>query len=235
VTFIPHPFGLLQPQGGGDFSPALLVDLIARWKMNESGGDRVDIHAGLTLEESSSSIGSATGVVDDCADFSASGKYLKLDATSYPELDFLDEDFTISCWVRRTASQSDEGVYGKGYTEVRYSLTFSGTSTRLKFEVWGTTGTSVEWSSDHEIDTWYHVVCWHDSVNNEIGIVVDDGTPVTAAHSTGIDFDAAWFKVGREQDFSANSMTGYVDELMVWGRVLDASDITELFDFGNPA
>jgi hypothetical protein len=79
---------------------------------------------------------------------------------------------------------------------------------------------------------WYHIICWHDSVNNVIGISINDGTPDTAAHSTGSFDSTTDFVLGCAADL-VGFLNGSIDEVGFWkGRVLGSAERSELYNGG---
>jgi len=83
---------------------------------------------------------------------------------------------------------------------------------------------------------WYHVVVWHDSANNELGIQVNDAAPDTKFYSGGVRTSDSGFKIGATQLFAGGQtdhLNGRVASVGFWkNRVLSESDRNELFNGG---
>lgn len=215
---------------------SLLTDLISAWELNEASGNAVDSHGSNTLTDNNT-VGSGTGLVYGTArDFEASNtEYFEI--TDNPGLSTGDIDLTFECWVNFESFGSIPGVLGKdnsgagqreyglyaytsGTNRVRWFVSSNGTSESAAAEVAGlSTG------------VWCQVICWHDSVNNEIGCVVNAGTPTTTSHSGGLIDGTAAFRIG---DVPGNSlyMDGLIGPVRFWKRVLTSQERTDLYNGG---
>jgi hypothetical protein len=152
-----------------------------------------------------------------------------------------DTDLSISCWVRfddlstyRAIVTKDSTIDGNGS---EFALFFDLVNGKIKFYVGnGASFQHVSWGTLAVIDTWYHVVAWHDTTANVVAITVDDGTPVTAAWSGGTQNTAAAFRIGAFDNGGALlPQDGIINEVAIWkGRVLSAANITALYGAGTP-
>jgi len=228
------------------FEPVSLgVDLTAYWKLDETTGTRADVFSISDLTDFNS-VGFAAGKQSNAAEFVRSSEQ-RLTTPSNSSLTVGDIDFTFSMWIRPTGTVSDvQGVINKWYdnSEREYCLYLSVfTPNRLSFivrDAANTTDTSIDSTFDLVADTWYHVVIYHDSVNNELGIIINDGTPVTVSYSLGV-YDGSVnpreFSVGCDQDPPVTGNNSYfdgrIDELAMWKRMLTPAEITYLYNSGN--
>jgi len=73
---------------------------------------------------------------------------------------------------------------------------------------------------------------WHDATANVIGINVDDGTALTAAHTTGCQDGTNNFLIGAIHG-GGDYMDGLVDEVGIWNKVLTSGEITDLYNSGS--
>jgi hypothetical protein len=220
---------------------SLLDDLIAYWKMDEASGNAPDAHSSddLTL---AGSVGSGTGKINGGRDFSGTGSANNL-LYHANNSDFAtgDVDFTFSCWVNFDSLSGNRHLITKDTTgsNAEYYLVYNNTNGRLEFTVYssagyggGTTVTASNFGAP-STGTWYHVVAWHDSGNNQIGISVN-GTSNTAGHSTGV-----WSPGGSTERFQVggspySGMDGVIDEVGYWkNRVLTSGDISDLYNGGS--
>ena len=94
-----------------------------------------------------------------------------------------------------------------------------------------TSETTVELDNDPVAETWYFWCVWHDAVNNEIGIRLDDEEN-TQSYSDGLSDGNAAFQIG---GFPGNYMDGEIDEVGFWKRVLTQSERDILYNLGNAA
>lgn len=230
--------------GGSPFSPSAPSyfpdDYIAFWKLEEGLGMRIDEGSNkLHLEDDNINTfysGFTTGIVGNCADFTG-GTEMYLTHPDDALLSFGDEDFTFSAWFN-VDNYSDYGTYPIVSKQ-------SGAAPNFEYELrmdsdnvldWQVSDGSIlellSWDTTLSTGTWYHVVVWHDSVNNELGMVVNDGTPQTKAWSNGCNDGLNQFAVNYANGAKGD---GWTDSLGVWNRVLTDAEITALYNYGNGA
>lgn len=208
--------------------------LVAYWKLDETSGTRADSVGSITLSDGNT-VGYAAGKQGNAASFVAtSSEYLY--AANPAPLQFADEDFTFACWVKFT-SLGTVGILNKlatvnGLRSYRLYVNISG---QLFWDVSPDGNTDVVLSTPSGSVTtgaWFFVVCWHDSVANKLRICVNNGTVYETDHAGGVFNSASAFQVGTLRA-TLGYMTGEVDELGAWDRVLTSDEITELYNSGN--
>jgi hypothetical protein len=221
---------------------SLVTDLIAWYSLNETSGNMIDAHTGgldLTLV---GAVGSATGKVGNCRDFSGSDS--NYGTSNAAALKLGDEDFYIAFWIQFDSLAGDRFPLGRwDFTGDNRSigLNVPSATNRPQFFVSsdGTNPavTAVVWGSAISTSTWYFVECYHDAANNEIGIALDGGTFVTASHSTGVwDGGTMPFTLGRVSTSGSSfgtALDGRFDEVAVWGRILTAGERATLYNSGS--
>ena len=141
-----------------------------------------------------------------------------------------DQDFTLGGWVKaESLAGSNKYIFAK---QDAYRLYYDSTADRLKFTVTG--GTSVTPDSAPSTDTWYFVVVWHDSVNDQIAMQVNDGTVFTTAHSTGVTDNDHDFALGGyvQSGSGSDQWDGLIDEFFFYSRVLTADECAWLYNGG---
>jgi hypothetical protein len=79
--------------------------------------------------------------------------------------------------------------------------------------------------------TWYNVIAWHDAVNNQLGISVNN-VATTVAHSGGVRAGNAEVRIGSGETGGNEEWDGLIDEVGVWKRVLTAAERTQLYNGG---
>lgn len=206
---------------------ALIDSLVSYWKLDEASGDAIDAHGDNNLDDINT-VGSTTGKINN-------GREFELDRNEYfshtdnTDLSTGDIDFTIQAWVNVYSTSSFPVVISKGTAgEREYIIYLNGGEVR-----WVVGTTEVDSNVTLSTATWYHIVAWHDSVNNEIGIAINNGTPVTTAHSTGAPDTTHPFELGASTSQSLY-WDGILDEVGFWkNRVLNSSDIAELYNGGS--
>lgn len=234
----PYTFSI---EGTGTLPPmTLLTNLLAHWKLDEASGTRVDSHETNDLFDSEflAPVGQGPSLAAGLPGFSA-----HFDSANATQLDSVagvlaigDEDFTIAGWVQFDAgSVSPTGLFGRwiapGFRE--YLVYFDGSTFQFYVSSDGTDGISV---SSPEIvgDSFpYFVVVWHDSVNNLIGISVNNESPTTLAHSTGVHENlVTGLSMGTNVE-GGTWLTGLMDSWSVWDRVLTSSERSQLWNSGS--
>lgn len=218
---------------------ALTDNLISYWKLDEASGNALDAHGSNTLTETSGTIDAATGVINGGRDFeSIDTEYFT--CADNAGLSAGDVDFTIAAWVRReslafgaiASKHNGATIAGSEWTLVFQTSP----ADRFRFSVYsGSSETQVIANNFGApvVDTWYHVVAWHDSVSNVIGISVNAGTPNTEAHTTGVNDTTAGFFIGVSGAAAGTYHDGIIDEVGFWKRVLTSDERTSLYNSGS--
>lgn len=217
---------------------SLLTNLISYWKLDEASGNALDAHGSNDLTDTNT-VGSATGKISNARDFeNGSNQYFTHADSS--DLSTGDIDFSFSFWMNPESFPSFESVFTKddfsGNRE--YGSYYDTSANRLKFYVFGFVGGGffVEVACNNfgamSAGTWYHVVCWHDSVNDQIGIAINAGTADTASCPNGCIDGTAPFRIGQLGGGATNSFDGLIDEFGFWKRVLTSQERTDLYNGG---
>ena len=209
---------------------ALTDNLQAFWELDNVN----DAHGSNTL----TNIGSTTfaaAKVGNGADFvPASSQYLSI--ADNAALSTGNIDFTIQAWVKFDDLSATRVVLAKS----------DGVSATIEYGLWGDAGgnlnfritaggfTTLQWSSTISTATWYHIIAYHDAAADVIGLVVNDGTPVTTTTggSTPLD-DTQAFRIGVDDASTGRFMDGLVDQVGFWKRKLLGAEITQLYNSGN--
>lgn len=217
---------------------ALTDNLISYWKLDEASGDALDSHGSNDLTESSGTIASATGIIGNCRDFEL-GDTEWFDLPSNSDVSMGDIDFTISCWVNLESLAAVYTFVGKdtGAAPNReYLVEYTNSASRFRFGVFdAATGASFNSVNANNLgapsaSVWYFIVCWHDSVSNTINIQVNNGTPNSQAHTTGVRAGAAAFRFGARGDGTSIMNDGLLDEVGLWKRILTSDERTALYN-----
>lgn len=217
------------------------TDLVSLWKMTEASGTRYDAHGANDLIDNNG-VGQGTGnVYPNCADIERGNlAYLNITDAAQSGLD-ITGDITIGGWVNQEsryqypplASKWSNNGNQRGYflyhdayqNEWEWAVSSDGTA--------GGTSSAVV-SGGSLTSTWYFVAAYYDSSANEIGVSIDGGTPVTAAHAGGIFDSSAAFELG---SIFITSRLYYFDGLMgpvfVFSRRVPDEDIVALADKNN--
>ena len=221
----------------------LLDDLVSWWALDEESGVRADsvIATGNDLTDNNT-VGFDTGVVNNAALFDAGAdETLSITNGDQTGLNFGDTDYSGSFWVNWTAfdvgaffllTKADDAGNDKSY-QLFHRGSVAGSELRLSVGDGGssTIGTATTTATFTSTGVWYHVFWYHSATDNEVGIIINDGTPDTAATSGAAGDSAQDFVLGGRQ--TAPEHRGLLDEVGIWNRKLTAAEITELYNSGS--
>lgn len=204
--------------------------------MEETSGNALDSHGSNDLTETSGTIASATGKVGNCRDFEVADTEW-FERADNAELSTGDISFTVQAWVNLESVGGNMGIVVKDDNAPRdYRLDFN--PNRFRFFVFDS-GNSVAGTvsannlGDPVAGTWYHIIAWHDSANNQVGIAVNAGTPDIASTTGAPQDSTATFKLGGGDNAGLAPFDGLIDEVGLWKRVLTSGERNELYNGGN--
>lgn len=212
---------------------SLLDSLVSYWQCDEASGNLLDAHGSNDLTDVNT-VGSAAGKINNGRDFERANSEAATHADN-ADLSTGDIDFTFSLWFNPESMNNDQVMLAKASTVPVFEYTIRlHFDNKPEFHVVAAGGSaSVAWGSTVSPSTWYHLVAIHDSVNNQIAIIINDGTPVTVAHTHGVRDGTGGFAFGREGDRTVDHWDGIIDEVGFWKRVLTSGEITQLYNGGS--
>jgi hypothetical protein len=216
--------GITITEGQGQSS--LVAGLISYWRLDESSGARNDSHGTNHLTDNNSVL-SATGKISAAADFEAdNAEYLS--HADNADLRCGDTDWTLAAWVKVETEVSFRVVASKGWGggQAEFIIYLFGGLFTLEVKQQNAVANSTAVSPGN----WYHVVGWHDSVNNLLGLSVNNFT-VTTAWAGGVDAATADFVIGASPGQSLY-WDGLIDEVGWWRKVLTPAERTALYNGG---
>lgn len=220
------------------FNSTLLNNCQAFWPLDEVSAGRNDFASTNNLTDNNS-VASTTGIVGTAASFSA-GSSQRLTIADNAALSMgSGQSFTIGAFINvgAVANGTTYALLAKGTGTAathEYALvhTGNGSTTALKFQISnGSTLTTVTWATNLSASTWCHVVAGYDAVNGQAFLTVNNATQQTTAHTSGAQDSTNAFAIGAYSG-GTNYLTGYVDAVGVWKRVLTTAEITELYNSG---
>jgi hypothetical protein len=212
---------------------SLLTDLESAWELNEASSTALDSHGSNDLTDVTG-VGSGTGLVYGTARDLERSNADRFTRASNSSLEVGDIDFTLESWVNLESLSRGTIVTKSDGGNGAYFLLYETGVSRFRFQVYGGGGFGSVANADASTfgaistATWYHVIAWHDSVNNEIGISVNDVDDVTA-HSAGVYEDGSMgFTLG--SDPFGNAFDGRISPVRFWKKVLTSGERTQLFN-----
>lgn len=209
------------------------TNLVSWWKLDETSGNRSDAHGSNTLTD----IGTVT--------YSRAKHYWganfvrsqgeRLEINDNTSLQTGNIDFSFGGWFRLTSLGITQYILAKmvNTTDGEYQL-YVNTSNKLVFEI--TDGTATLITVGHPTtlttNTWYWFIAYHDSVNDEIGISINNGsftTQTTNGTAPTAGDGSKKFMLGARSD-GVNSLDGDLDEIFFYKKMLSSSELTWLYN-----
>ncbi len=228
ILLDPYRFAEVGPFGG---HATLTDNLESYWKLDEESGVRYDsvIATGNDLTDNNTVLFD-TGVIGNAADCEL-GEYFS--HANNESLSTGDIDFAFATWVKfRSFPDTYMPIITKwGGLGNEYILDIDNPTDRLRF----VTNGSVRATTFGALSTatWYFVYGYHDSVANEVGISVNDGTVDTAATSGPAASGGTVFYLGR-RTAPSYYYDGLIDETGFWkNRILSSGEVTDLYNLGS--
>jgi len=217
--------------------------LRAFWKLDEniSSGPRQDSVGNDTLTDANNNVGVGTGLFGgQAALFDASAATALYTYPTPANLEFGNQDFTTAGWIQYTSFPGvggTIGAWGNGNAgnanplEQEWILYVLRTDKHLRWLVSdGTHYAEVDSGVAVALNTWYFVVAWYDAAQGRVYVQVNNGTPVYASYTYGPSARNRGFALGRTND---NFMSGLIQNVGVWDRVLTADERTALYNSGS--
>lgn len=214
----------------------VIDNLVAAWELNEASGNALDSHGASTLTDNGT-VGAATGLVYATARDCEGSVPEFFSRTDDAALSVGDLDFTVEAWVQFESLAHSTVVSKCNADTFEYDLDSQGDGNLFRFRI--ANGSSfanlatVQSATFGALSTatWYHVVAWHDSVNNLIGIAVNAGTPDTTPVSTGSHDSDGEFRIGSLFGFGV-PWDGLIGPVRFWKKVLTSGERTWLYNGG---
>jgi concanavalin A-like lectin/glucanase superfamily protein len=214
---------------------SILTGLVSYWKMDEVSGTRDDVLGANNLTDNNT-VAQAAGKINNAGLYvAANSEYLSNAAPT--GLGFAAAPFTLQAWVYLDSKATRQMFIMKGGAGGdEYFLEYENATDRFRFFILDSTANYVGVTADTfgapSTATWYHLVAKLDSVGMGISIQVNAGTADTGV-ITNTDADRSQpFQIGSYRG-SAFFADGRIDEVGVWGRVLTAQEITDLYGGGS--
>jgi len=220
--------------------------LISYWPLNEASGTANDI-AGTNHLTDNNTVTSAAGKIGNAREFTAANSE-SLTRASNSTLVLGDIDFTFSCWVRMKTLPANGTRYvliAKDSNVTRELLIAylrqdaDEGSAGFRFSILGSGGSPVRQVSSgttgfNSVDTWYHLVAWHDASADTVNLQINSGSVASETTSgTAPATGTAEFSLGYRADSgSPGYLNGMLDEVAFWKRILTSDERQALFNGG---
>lgn len=179
-------------------------------------------------------IGGVSNATKLGAGFSSS----RLQVASNPSLQTGNIDFTAGCWVYPNSLSAAFTIMGKfdtGTSQREWRILYNNGTQFFNIIVTsdGTSSTSQPaWNASTTPQRWYFVVIWHDSVNNQLAIQIDNGTVSALNYSAGVFSGTNAFTMGSLVN-AGQALDGRIDSAFFSKEVVSATELTWLYNAGN--
>ena len=231
--------GIHIEQGGGATN-GLLTGLLSYWKLDEASGTIVDSHGSVDSATESVTYG-ATGIINNALDFeSSSSNYVGFGTSDF---NFERTDpFSYSYWFNPESDGVTECHIGKAEASgvFRGWSVFRLTSNVLRVTYRSTTSNAIRKDSSAILASSgiRHIVVTYDGSSDASGInIYIDGTlsSMTTQQdnlSTTMQTSGINFSIGSRNN-TGNYTDGIIDEVAIWDRELDSTDVSALYNSGS--
>lgn len=223
---------------------ALTDNFLAFWELEEASGTRADATGRGNSLTATNSPANVSGKVGNAVQMNG-GTFTALSRADNADLSGGDTDFTVGGWMYLDSLTNMvlASKYNTSGNQREYLLFYNqsdhATNNRFSWIV-SSNGSAITTLDANNFgaasaSTWYFVVAWHDSVNNQIGISVNNGTPNTSAYSSGVFDGTASFEIGRLL-FGTTSIygaTARIDQVFFVRKVLTSTEITQMYNGGS--
>ena len=227
---------------------SLLTNLISYWKLDEASGNAADAQGSNTLTNNGS-IAYAAGKINNGATLvRTSSKYFSITDASQSGLD-ITGDFSLSMWVKLASDPAFDTIFalinkrdtgaGSGAGAAGYQIQMSHypsgiQNIQVSFHDSGGNRSGAN-TADLNFTTgvWYHIVVVFVAATPVIKIYFNnsDISPTTSpTNATSIGANARDFRIGKTE--AGDYFDGMVDEVGIWSRALNATEVGELYNSG---
>ena len=221
---------------GGKKKSTLLNGLLAYWTFEDVWTDANGSNT-LVPQAGDAAPTFATGKVGKAAAFDSSkSQYASI--IDNAALSVADIDFSFDFWINATDHNgaTNYGIFGKGTnmtlaSQFAYYCYFSKTGLLYWVVSYSSGSDYVVTTSILTAGTPYYCYMYHDSVNNEIGLSINNGTPIVKPYSSGCYDEGGSFFLGSAPGGSLN-LNGLVDELGFRKRLLTATEVAARYNGG---
>lgn len=214
-----YPIGTLNPKITGIPSGSLLGEWLFSGNANDTSGNGYNgtVNGATLTNDRHSSANSAYNFVGTSDD------YIQVDSIS------ITGSISISCWVR-WVSGNNVGVMGKysfaGNNQGDFNIALF--NNEVYFRINNISYNVLSSVGNMNNSVWRHVVAIFDG--SQLKLVVDDSNVNTTPAVVTLDNLYNRIRFGQYFSSTGNSMTGDLDDIRIYNRVLSASEITALYN-----
>lgn len=209
---------------------ALIDNLISYWKLDESSGNAEDAHGANDLVNNGG-MSYVAGKINNGAECKPT-KYLSISDAAQIGLDFGTGAFSISLWLKTSASILDDEILekqrtsGTGFYQLKFHSTDAG---KIQYEI-GDSAVTISSPSAINDGTFKHIVCIRNGSSLKMYI---NNVEVASRNDLGsIDVsNNGPFYLGHGNNIADIDIV--LDEVALWDKALTTDEIAELYNSGN--
>jgi hypothetical protein len=211
----------------------LLGRLIAYWKLDEASGNRADSLGVHTLVDNNT-VTQDTGKVGSAARFVAANTE-HLSVADHVDLRAGDRDFACDCWFYADDVSGVKFILAQGTDTSGANLGFSlflnnnNLSARMAS---GATNATITLGGSLTATTWYYAIVWYDAATNTLWGQLNGNAAVSGVLVGAANSPAGAFRLGTAQTV-ASGMTGRIDEVGRWNRILTGAERLQRYNGGS--
>ena len=207
-------------------SAALTDDIVSYYKLDEAGGSVID-SLGINNGVNNGATPNVAGKINTAYDFEST----ETDDINISDVSLGTGEITISAWVKRESS-SDGAIVGKtkNISDTEYVLRILADDT-VFFKIENdNTFDEAQTVATVSTGSFVFIVATYNATSQKIYIDgVERASNVPTTTMPNLANDAF---IGQSGD-NNNYMDGVIDEVGIWNRTLNQSEITSLFNLGN--
>lgn len=224
-------------QFGPDTNNKLSDGLVGYWKMDESAANTC---SGLVNDSCDSSgngldgswTGNSTYTVDGKYGYGTihdgSGDYININDS--PLISFTGP-FTVAAWVKRSSTNTADGIFGKydsSLSQRSYMLGMNTSFAQFTVSSNGVTTTQTTGTTAISSGQWYHIAGVYDGSN--IRVFVNGVQESMSSHSSGVVDNGSALHIG-DGDNTFWPFHGVIDEARIYNRALSEGEIRSLYNY----
>lgn len=227
-----------QYTGGGGGGSSLLTNLVSYWKLDEvSNGSapvtRIDsvTATGNDLTDNNTTA-SGVGIIGNASSHIA-GNNETLTRADNASLQVVGTDFTFAAWVNLTDLLATYGIGTKSNgSSGEWACYAAVTTGSVHLQIYTAGVSQIDLAGPTiTAGAWHFIVVDYATASKALSITVDNGAPTGGVNpGTGPSATVGPFTIGNRTN--ANFLSGLVDEVGFWKRLLTAPERTSLYNGG---
>lgn len=222
----------LLKHGASGYTGTLLDGMVSYWPLDEESGTRYDVIGSNDLTDNNT-VGFTAGVNGAAASFVAANSESLSRASTAVVPHPSESSFSISFWLRTSATgDALVGHYVTPGADAVLIFLSGGVPQGLLYSATGGQNLGALGPAVND-GNWHHILAVYDSTDGKFTGYVDGAAGTLAVTDPASNFGSAWatnFQIGL---FTATYLTGSMDEVAIWSRVLTTDERAELYNAGS--